>query len=385
MLLYNIVAPYLSLYTISLGASATQLGIVNSVGMAAAGLVAPFVGWIIDRHGVRRVYLIGIVLLAASYAIYGAARSWPIAVLAMVVYWLGKGFSGQSCSTICGNSIRNEDRATAMSLCETLAAGVLGMLAPLIGAALVIGFGGVDAGGTRPLFFVSLAGTVGTFFLIYFLLPNLRWSSGTSSLGLLRDLRIVLKSGTKLRRWLIIDAIGFLPMGMVIPFAQPFAHELKGASELVLGLMITAFALTPLILGLPIGRIADRIGRKPVLYATISLSWLSSVALILAPNSTVLVLSGVLLGFFTISSVTAGAMAYELVPKEHMGRWLGLSRLVRMLFVAAAAYFAGWMWDQIGPQYVFLTVIALDILIRMPLLMTMPETLHLAKPMDPAM
>jgi len=384
-LFYNIVAPYISLYTISLGASATQLGIVNSVGMAAAGLVAPFVGWIIDRHGVRRIYLVGIALLAGSYTIYGAAHGWQIAVLAMVIYWLGQGFSGQSCSTICGNSIRNEDRATAMSLCETLAAGVLGMLAPLIGAALVIRFGGVHAGGIRPLFFVSLAGTVGTFLLIYLLLPNRRWSSGASSLGLLRDLRIVFKTGTKLGRWLVIDAIGFLPMGMVIPFAQPFAHELKGASELVLGLMITAFALTPLILGLPTGRIADRIGRKPVLYVTIPLSWLSSVALILAPNSTVLVLSGVLLGFFTISSVTAGAMAYELVPKAHMGRWLGLSRLTRMLLAAAAAYLAGWMWDQIGPQYVFLAVIALDVLIRMPLLMTMPETLHLATPMDPTM
>ena len=256
------------------------------------------------------------------------------------------------------------------------------MVAPLLGAALVIRFGGIHAGGIRPLFFVSLAGTAGTFFLIYFLLPNCRWASGGSSMGFLRDLRIVFKTGKKLGRWLIIDTIGFLPMGMVIPFAQPFAHEMKGASELALGLMITAFALTPLILGLPVGRIADRIGRKPVLYVTIPLSWLSSIALILAPNSIVLVLSGILFGFFTISAVTAGAMAYELVPKAYMGRWIGLSSLVRMLFVAAAAYFAGRMWDQIGPQYVFLTAIVLDVFIQMPLLITMPETLHLAESSD---
>lgn len=384
MLLYNIVAPYLSIYTISLGASATQLGIVNSVGMASAGLAAPFVGWIIDRYGVRVVYLIGIALLAASYAIYGVAGSWSVAILAMVVYWLGKGFSGQSCSTICGNSIRKEDRATAMSLCETVAAGALGMLAPLIGAALVIRFGGIDSGGIRPLFFVSLAGTAGTFFLIYLLLPNLRWSSGTSSMGLLRDLRIVFKRSKKLGRWLVINAVGSLPLGMVIPFAQPYAYEVKGASEVVLGLMITGFALTPLILGLPIGRIADQIGRKPVLYVTIFLSWLSSIALIVAPNSGILVLSGALLGFFTISSVIAGAMTYELVPKAHMGRWLGLSQSIRMLFVAVGASFAGWMWDQIGPQYVFLTAIALDVAIRVPLLTSMPETLHLAEPRDPS-
>ena len=378
MFLYNIVAPYLSIYTMALGASATQLGIVNSVGMAAAGVIAPYIGWIIDRRGVRLVYLFGIVLLAVSYLTYAIAGSWFVVVLAMVAYWLGRGMSGQGCSTICGNSIRSEDRATAMSLCETLAAGVLGMLAPLVGVALVAQFGGVNVGGIRPLFFVALAGTIGTFFMIYFLLPNCRWSDGASrSRHLVRDLLAVLRSGDKLGRWLVIDAIGFLPMGMVIPFAQPFAHQVKGADELILGMMITAFALTPLVLGIPVGRIADRIGRKRVLYVTIPLSWLSSVALILAPNAGILVLSGVLLGFFTISAVTAGAMAYELVPKAHMGRWLGISIFFRMLLAAGAASLAGVIWDRLGPAYVFLTVIALELLIRMPLLVTMPETLHL--------
>jgi len=378
MFLYSLVSPYLSVYTMGLGASATQLGLVNSAGMAAAGLIAPLVGWIIDQRGVRRVYLVGIAFLAVSYLTYAVAGSWTLAILAMVAYWLGKGLSGQSCSTICGNSIRSEDRATAMSLCETLAAGVLGMLAPLLGAVLVARFGGVTVSGIRPLFYISLVGTAGTFVMIYALLPNCRWRQARSEpRHLIRDLVTVLRSGKKLGRWLVIDAIGFLPMGMVIPFAQPFAHDIKGANELILGMMVTAFALTPLALGVVVGRIADRIGRKRVLYVTIPLSWMSSVALILSPHPTVLVLSGVLLGFFTISAVTAGAMAYELVPKEHMGRWLGLSRLCRMLLGAAAATLAGLIWDHLGPAYVFLTVIALELCVRMPLLVTMPETLHL--------
>jgi len=376
--LYNIVSPYLSVYTMGLGASATQLGIVNSVGMATAGLIAPFIGWIIDRRGVRRVYLVGIAFLATSFLIYAVAGSWTIAILAMVAYWVGKGMSGHACSTICGNSIRSEDRATAMGLCETFAAGVLGMLAPLLGAALVARFGGVNVSGIRPLFYVALFGTIGTSALVYVLLPNCRWTEVASrSSNLAKDLSTVLRSGEKLVRWLVIDAIGFLPMGMVIPFVQPFAHEVKGADGLTLGVMMTAFALTPLVLGIPIGRIADWVGRKRVLYVTIPLSWLSSVALIIAPNSGVLVLSSVLLGFSTISSVTAGAMAFELVPKAHMGRWLGITRLFRMLVAAIAATLAGLIWDHLGPAYVFLMVIGVDLCIRMPLLTTMPETLHL--------
>jgi len=48
---YLMVFPYLSVYTIALGATATQLGIVNTVGMGIAGLVSPFTGWLIDRIG----------------------------------------------------------------------------------------------------------------------------------------------------------------------------------------------------------------------------------------------------------------------------------------------------------------------------------------------
>lgn len=37
---YQMVVPYLSIYTIALGATATQLGLVNSLGMGFAGLLS---------------------------------------------------------------------------------------------------------------------------------------------------------------------------------------------------------------------------------------------------------------------------------------------------------------------------------------------------------
>ena len=48
-----------------------------------------------------------------------------------------------------------------------------------------------------------------------------------------------------------------------------------------------------------------------------------------------------------------------------------------MSLAACAAYAAGAIWDNIEPQYVFLTVIGLDLLVKMPLLISMPETLML--------
>ena len=76
-LAYQMVFPYLSIYIIALGATATQLGLVNSLGMLVAGLAGPFTGWLIDRHGPRSFYLAGIGLLAVSYLTYALAQSWP--------------------------------------------------------------------------------------------------------------------------------------------------------------------------------------------------------------------------------------------------------------------------------------------------------------------
>jgi MFS family permease len=162
---------------------------------------------------------------------------------------------------------------------------------------------------------------------------------------------------------------------MIIPFTQPFAHEVKGANEFILGAMVTGFAVTPLLLGLPLGRLADRIGRKKVIYIITPLFWASNLMLIWAPNAFFLVFAGILQGFFFVIGVVTGAMQFEMVPPEHMGKWIGILGLFRMFAAAITAYLAGVIWDTIGPQYVFLIFIGLDIVIRLPLFITLPETL----------
>ena len=121
---YQMVVPFLSIYTVALGATATQLGLVNSLGMGLAGLSAPLSGWLIDT---KRIYLIGIAMLAISYLTYGLAQNWTVIIIAMMAYWLGFTTAVHGCATVCANSLANQDRATGMSLCETFAAGFLGI------------------------------------------------------------------------------------------------------------------------------------------------------------------------------------------------------------------------------------------------------------------
>lgn len=376
--LYQMVAPYITVYIVALGASASQLGAAISVGMVIAGLMSPFVGWFIDRSGPRRVYLFGISTVAVAYLIYGIAQDWMLTIVGMAAYWLGNNISIQGCATVCGNCLPNRDRATGMMICESVTAGVLGMAGPIIGAWLVHSLGGVNAAGIRPLFFICLAGTVVTFALVYTQLSNRRWGSqDRGAPDLLRDLHQVMKEGRNLKRWLVIASVNMLPQGMVFPFATVYAHEFKNADELILGAMVTGAALTSMVLGIPFGRLADRVGRRVVLLVTAPLFWLSVVALLWAPNPLLVVAAGVLQGFYYIGMPIGGAMERELVPAQYMGRWLGIVRFFKLLALAGLTFLAGILWDGLGPAYVFFAFVALDLLVKVPLLLTMPETLGL--------
>jgi MFS family permease len=209
-------------------------------------------------------------------------------------------------------------------------------------------------------------------------LSNQRWKSASSSTPhLIRDLHQVLKDGKHLKQWLILASISGLPMGMVFPFSQVFAHEVKGADEFVLAAMVTCAALTSIAFAIPLGRLADKVGRKKILYVTIPLFWISNLVLIWSPQPIFLLVAGVLQGFFYIGGPIVGAMERELVPAEQMGRWLGIARLIKMLASACLTALAGIVWDKVGPQFVFLSFVAIDLVVRMPLLITMPETLRM--------
>ena len=139
--------------------------------------------------------------------------------------------------------------------------------------------------------------------------------------------------------------------------------------------MVTATALTSILFGIPSGMLADKFGRKKVLYFVIPLFWAANLILVWAPSPAFLLIAGMLLGFYYIMSPITGAIEMEVVPAEQMGRWIGMNHFVKSVFGAAMALLGGVIWDRLGPQYVFYLYIGIDVLLRIPLLISMPETL----------
>jgi MFS family permease len=128
--------------------------------------------------------------------------------------------------------------------------------------------------------------------------------------------------------------------------------------------------------------LADRIGRKRVIYLLTPLWYTSNLLLAFSTGPVTLVLYAVLQAFYTISTGVTNAMSMELVPVEQQGRWSGLLGLFSGLVTIPAPIIGGVIWRELGPVYVFLIPIALDLALRVPLLSAVPETLREPSPAE---
>jgi len=160
---------------------------------------------------------------------------------------------------------------------------------------------------------------------------------------------------------------------------QLYAHEIKGADQYILGAMATATVVARFVFGIPIGRLADRFGRKRIIYLLTPLWYASNLLLAFSPGPITLVLSSVLLAFYTISSTATSAMTLELVALEQQGKWGGVLGLFTGLLSVPAPIIGGLIWREIGPLYVFIIPVIADLLLRLPLLATVKDTLNLAE------
>ena len=375
--LLGLTAQYNSIYTVALGANKIQLGSISSIGNGVSALISAPLGWLVDRYGLKRFYLMGIGLTAGAMLVYATAPDWKVIIVAIIILSISMRLIGTGCSVICADSLKNKDRATGQNLCVTLSR-LSALVSPMMAAFLVTAFGGMNAQGIRPLYYIRF---IGYFFILLFVATKLqeperiKISEEEGKKSFIRDFRRLFEHSIALRRWIVVASLDQLPMALTAPFLQVFAKEVKGADQFVLGEMATAATALYLLFGIPMGRLADRIGRKKVIYLVTPLWYASNFLLVFSPNLTTLIIAGALQSFYSISSVAASSMTLELVPVGQMGRWSGLLGFFRGLVAVPAPLIGGLIWNKVGPAYVFLIPIAIDLFLRIPLLTTIPETL----------
>lgn len=378
----NLSLQYNSIYATLLGADSTRLGSLHSVGNAIGALAAVPAGWFIDNYAPKRVFLLGTSLLAASSLLYFIAPDWIWLYPTIILYYLGMRITCTSCTVICAAELPNEDRATGRGLCQTLTS-IIAIVTPLLAALIISRSGGLELQGIKPLYLIQGLIFVGIFGLLFTRLrADYRGRTSSEKSPILSGFTKIFKQGPDVVRLMLVVSLMELPWMVAQPFMPVFAFQIKNANEFVLGGIAMAINIVPLLASIPLGRIADRYGRKKLLFAIAPLAYVGNLCLIFAPregmiSSVMLFLYGLLFGFNVIGMTLASSMAAEIMPKELMGRWIGIVGLFRGLMSIPAPLIGGLIWKYIGPEYVFIAAIAIDVFIRLPLLSAVRETLHL--------
>ncbi len=265
------------------------------------------------------------------------------------------------------------------------------LLMPIVAAIIVSFYGGITVQGIRPLYFIQLSTMAAATVFIVFKLEELRIRSTvsrlegeTSETGFFESLRDLFRGESSLRKWVVLMGLWRFEISISMPFVTLWMVYAKGADPYILGAVGTIGIVISAILQIPIGVMADKIGRKKTFLITRPLTYLGTILLVIASNPQMLILTGLLGvlgftgGFSDLSFIPFITMFWEAVPMEKRGRWFGITGVFDILSVPAFLL-GGFLWQEGLGELVLILPLLIEVFIIIPIMLILPETLCSSK------
>lgn len=336
---------FLPKYLEALGASIPIIGLFGTAEDFFDAVYQYPGGWIADHLGRRRAFLIFIALASAGYLVYLFSRSWPLLFVALALVMAWQSMASPAIFAVIGDSLPRERRAMGFTL-QSILKRLPIVIAPIAGGALIAALGimrGIHTG-----LLITLALAVVTVLLVLKLNVIVSPPGATNMRGVWRSFHSALK------RLLISDIIIRTCEGMTGVLTILYVTNVAGFSVARYGTLIAIQMLTSIVVYVPAGKIADRVGRKPFVIATFLSFALFPVAIIVASNFALIVLAFVIGGLREIGEPARKAMIVDFAKENLRARSVGLYYLVRSLSITPAAAIGGLLW-KINPEVPFIT------------------------------
>jgi len=323
--IYN---PFLPLHFETIGVSLALLGpVFSALAIASAFITVPG-GHFADRFGRKRITILGSAMMAASMVPLYWIGAWPLVVACLMVTNFGRDVYRPGTYAMIVESVPVNRRATAFSIMGLIAfPGSL--IAPIVGGYLSL------SGDYHMLFVVSaISFTIMTLLRQVFLIetkgrknPNTGEEIKTEkkSLSFVEKLRLTWKSSPSTRAYLIFGVTSALAGSIVGPYFAAFYLKILNLDQLQIGSLATISLIPNMICQLPGGKIADRIGRKPLALLSLLSSPIVVLAITQATNFNQLVIIQLISG--AITGLSTGALytpPTELVAEEYRATALGV-------------------------------------------------------------
>jgi MFS family permease len=353
---------FLPKYLEALGASTPVIGLFGAAENFFDAVYQYPGGWIADRLGRRRAFFIFILLAAAGYVVYLFSPSWPFVFLGLALAMAWQSMASPTIFAIIADSLPQERRAMGFTV-QSILKRVPIVIAPMIGGALIAEFGivrGIHLGLCVTLFIVAL-----TLVLVHRINIEVK-AAATNIRGVWRSFHVAMK------RLLISDVIIRMCEGMTGVLTILYVTNVHGLSAARYGTLIATQMTTSILVYVPAGKVADRVGRKPFVILTFVCFALFPLAVVAARSFALLMIAFVIGGLREIGEPARKAMIVDFAQEDMRARSVGLYYLIRGLSITPAAVIGGFLW-KIAPEVPFMIAAAIGMLGTLIFALTVEE------------
>jgi MFS family permease len=137
-------------------------------------------------------------------------------------------------------------------------------------------------------------------------------------------------------------------------FVILYVTNVLGLSVAQYGLLVAIQITTSILVYIPAGKIADRIGRKPFVIATFVCFALFPLSVVMSSGFVSLVVAFIIGGLREIGEPSRKAMIVDFAQEDLRARSVGLYYLVRSITITPSAAIGGLLW-RLAPQLPFVT------------------------------
>jgi MFS family permease len=335
---------FLPKYLEALGASTGAIGLFGTAEDFFDAVYQYPGGWIADRFGRRKAFLVFVTLASAGYLAYLFSPSWPFVFVGLALVMAWQSMASPAIFAIIGDALPRERRAMGFTL-QSILKRVPIVIAPIAGGVLISSLGVVKGIHVALVFTFALA--LITLLLVSQINVTVKTLQATGIVDVWQTFHAALK------RLLVSDVIIRTCEGMTGVITILYVTNVQHFTLRQYGTLVAIQMITSILVYIPAGKIADRIGRKPFVIATFLSFALFPLAIIAASSFTLIVLAFMIGGLREIGEPARKAMIVDLAQDNVRARSVGLYYLIRSLSITPAAAIGGLLWS-IRPQVPFI-------------------------------
>lgn len=337
--------------TAVLGAPVWTVGVVEGLAESTASLLKLYSGWLSDRAGQRKPFaLTGYGLGAVSKLGLALAGSWGAVLAARLLDRIGKGLRAAPRDALIAENCEPHQRGQAYGLHHSLET-VGEVLGPLVGFLFLLQY----AGNYRGVFILAFVPALLGVLVLLKGVTEPKRSEGPRRLPkfTFQGLSPVYRQYLGV---IVLFGIGNSSDAFLLVRSQDL-----GFSGSHLLLLYAAFNLMSVLLGLTLGRLSDRVGRRPLLMMGYGLFALVYMGFAVATSAAFIWILFIFYGLYT--ALTRGvqkALVADLVHSERRGAEIGTFHMLVGLAALPASLLAGFLYTQVsvGAPFYFSAVMA---------------------------